>query len=423
MHLTLVGGELIDGGVRRTGERVVLAGGRIVAVGPDVPFCGVVVDVSDLLILPGFLDLHTHGGGGFALHTTEPEEILAYARWVTRTGTTAFLVNVVGVPDDLPERQLTAAALAITHPDCSGAEPLGIYLEGPFLNPARRGAHHASWLRSPDLSLAERLLAAARGHLRVVTLAPELPGALDILDRFIAAGVLVAIGHTEAPYEQARVAFAHGARLLTHCFNAMPPLLHRAPGPLGALVEQESAFGELIADGHHVLPVVMRVLVQALGPGRTVVITDAQPGAGLPPGTTFSFAGRLARVDPDVARLTDGTIAGSVLTMDQALRVLVESVGVPLEDAVLMLTTTPARAIGVDQRKGRLAPGYDADLVLLDRKLRVQATFCRGHLAFASTDWLARGDDPVAAALEEAALRPDLECSSSEPEHDLGMRR
>ncbi|GBD21190.1 N-acetylglucosamine-6-phosphate deacetylase [bacterium HR28] len=406
MHLTLVGGELVDGGIRRTGERVVLADGRIVAVGSDVPLCGLVVDATDLLILPGFLDLHTHGGGGFALHTTEPEEILAYARWVTRTGTTAFLVNVVGVPEDLPEPQLTAAALAITHPDGSGAEPLGIYLEGPFLNPARRGAHHASWLRPPDLSLAERLLAAGRGQLRVVTLAPELPGALDILDRFIAAGVLVAIGHTEATYEQTQIAFAHGARLLTHCFNAMPPLLHRAPGPLGALVEEESAFGELIADGHHVLPAVMRVLVRALGSGRTVVITDAQPGAGLPPGTTFSFAGCLARVDSDVARLADGTIAGSVLTMDQALRVLVESVGVPLEDAALMLTTTPARAIGVDQRKGRLAPGYDADLVLLDRELRVQATFCRGHLAFASTDWLARVGDHVHAALsgEGAAL-------------------
>ena len=383
MELVFVGAELVDAGTRRTGWWLGIAGSRIVAVDHEHPRAGAAVDLSGFLVVPGFIDLHTHGGGGFALHTTEPNEIRSYARWVTRTGTTAFLVNVVGVPEGLPERQLVAAVQAVTGHE-QGAQPLGIYLEGPFLNPSRRGAHHPSWLRLPDRALAERLLALSAGHLRVVTLAPELPGAMDVLDRLVAAGVTVALGHTEATYEVARQAFARGARLLTHCFNAMPPLLHRAPGPLGALVECPEACGELVADGHYVLPPVMRVLTRALGPERTVVVTDAQPGAGLPTGTTFAFAGLAARVDGDLARLADGTIAGSLLTMDRALRNLVEFVDVPLEQAVRMLSETPARVLGLAHRKGRLAPGYDADLVVLDPSLRVHGTVCRGQVAYAS---------------------------------------
>ncbi len=390
MLLTLAGGEVIDGGVRHTGTSITIAHGQITARGPHKPSDSLVLDVSGLLLLPGFVDLHTHGGGGFSLHTKDPEEILAYSHWVVRTGTTAFLINVVGVPEGLPETELSTAAQAIARNSAAGAQPLGIYLEGPFLNPERRGAHHLHWLRQPDLNLAEQLLRALRGHRCVMTLAPELPGALALLECLQQAGVIVAIGHTNATYEQAREAFIRGARLLTHCFNAMPPLLHRAPGPIGALVEQEHAFGELIADGRHVLPPVMRILIGALGPHRTVIVTDAQPGAGLPPGTNFHFAGRPAVVEGDLARLEDGTIAGSILTMDQALRNLVRLVGISLEDTALMLSTTPARVLGLGHQKGRLLPGYDADLVLLDADLRVQATFCRGQVAYISKELLTR---------------------------------
>ncbi|MCX7623591.1 MAG: N-acetylglucosamine-6-phosphate deacetylase [Thermomicrobium sp.] len=405
MVITFAGADLLHGGTRRAGQALAIAGTRIVALGPEVPTTGPVVDLSGFLLAPGFIDLHTHGGGGFALHTTEPEEILSYARWVTRTGTTGFLVNVVGVPEGLPERQLAAAVRAIAIAE-RGARPLGIYLEGPFLNPARRGAHHPSWLRPAERALAERLLRLAEGHLRVVTLAPELPGAMGVLERFVAASVTVALGHTDASYETAREAFARGARLLTHCFNAMPPLLHRAPGPLGALVECPEACGELVADGHHVLPPVMRVLVRALGPERTVVVTDAQPGAGLPPGTTFAFAGLTARVEGDLARLADGTIAGSLLTTDRALRNLVELVGVPLEQAVRMLTETPAHVLGLAGRTGRLAPGYDADLVVLDADFRVHGTVCRGRIEYASRELaerLAAAGVPNAQGTEEPA--------------------
>ncbi|MDW8060734.1 MAG: N-acetylglucosamine-6-phosphate deacetylase [Thermomicrobium sp.] len=401
MLVALVGGELVDGGSRQPGTCVVVDGERIRAVGRSPSGARIVLDATGCVILPGFIDLHTHGGGGYALHTREPEELLAYARWVTRTGTTAFLATLVGAPDGFPERQLAAAAEALAIP-VHGAQLLGVYLEGPFLNPARRGAHHPSWIRGPDPLLAERLLATARGTLRVVTVAPELPGARAVMERFVRAGVTVALGHTDATYEQASDALRRGARLLTHCFNAMPPLLHRAPGPLGALIERDDAVGELIADGHHVLPPVMRFLIRALGPQRIAVVTDAQPGAGAPLGTTFDFAGRPARVADGLARLDDGTIAGSVLTMDGALRTLIERVGVSLEDAAAMLSTTPARILGLGQRKGRILPGYDADLVLLDRAFQVQATLCRGRLAYANAEWLQRQDPRSRAMLERA---------------------
>jgi N-acetylglucosamine-6-phosphate deacetylase len=403
MRFVLAGATLIDTGIADPAAWLVVGDSAIAAVGATAPGTGPVIDATGLLVVPGFIDLHTHGGGGFALHTTEPEEIVAYAAWVPRTGTTAFLINVVGVPDGLPERQLAAAATAMTLAR-RGAEPLGIYLEGPFLNPKRRGAHHPSWLRAPDRTELSRLLAVSRGFLRVMTLAPELPGAEELVHLLVTHGVTVALGHTDATYEQARRAFQAGARLVTHCFNAMPPLLHRAPGPIGALVEVDHAVGELIADGHHVVPPAMRVLIRALGPQRTAIVTDAQPAAGLPTGTSFSFAGLPAHVDGQVARLSDGTLAGSILTMDQALRNLVSLVGVPLADAVTMLATTPARVAGVAERKGRLLPGYDADFVVLNADLQVIATYCRGQLAHATAEWhdrLAAAGLRVSASVDE----------------------
>lgn len=351
------------------------------------------VDAHGLLALPGFVDVHTHGGGGYRLHTTEPDEILAYARWAPTGGTTAFLITPVGVAAGLPLAQLTAAATAIERwQPGDGAEPLGIHLEGPFVNPARRGAHPADWLRLPCVAEAQALIEAARGRLRLVTLAPELPGAAGVMRAFLAAGVRVSIGHTDADYDTARDAIAHGASQLTHAFNAMPGLLHRAPGPLGAAIESERARAELIGDAVHVHPAAMRGLIRALGPERTVVITDAQPAAAVEPreDAHFDFAGQEAHVAGGVARLADGTIAGSIVTMAGALRNLVGPVGASLPEAATMLSRNPAEVAGAGERKGRLAPGYDADLLLFDQALRLHAAYCRARLAFATGDWTAR---------------------------------
>ena len=390
MRLTLHGVRLIDATGDHPGSDITIDGTRIRAVGRSRGAPGRVVEAADAIVTPGFIDVHTHGGGGCNLHTTDAEEILAYARWAPRTGTTGFLIGVVGAPGALPEAQLGAAVVAI-EAGRVGTAPLGINLEGPYISAEQRGAHAAAWLRAPDVAETERLLSLAAGHLSVITLAPELPSASAMICRLVEAGVTVSVGHTDATYEQTQQAIRLGATHATHCFNAMRPLRHREPGPLGAIVEAASVRGELIADGVHVHPAAMRVLMRALGAERTIIVTDAQAATGVP-NATFEFAGQPAKVVGGAARLANGTIAGSVLTMDQALRNVLDLGDISLSQAVGMLTLNPARAAGVAQRKGRLRAGYDADLLIFDASLTLQATLCRGAVAFATDSWRERLD-------------------------------
>jgi N-acetylglucosamine-6-phosphate deacetylase len=379
MSITFTNARMVDAAGERRGSLRV-AEGRIAAIGAELPADGEVVDLGGRIIIPGFVDVHTHGGGGFSLHTEEAAEIGAYAAWAAGTGTTAFLAGIVGVPGGLPEAQLGAAVTA-ARAGGPGAELLGIHLEGPYISYERRGAHSPAWLRTPDPAETRRLLELAGGWLRIVTVAPELPGAADLIRELDAAGVTVSLGHSDCTYEQAREAIPLGLRHATHCFNAMRPLHHREPGPLGAIVEAEGVRGELIADGFHVHPAAMRVLIRALGPERTVIVTDALSCAGLRD-ATFTFGGQQARVVDGVAKLADGTLTGSVLTMDRALALLTGELGLALPEAVGMLTRNPARSAGAAHRKGMLLPGHDADLLVLDGDLRLVATYCRGELAF-----------------------------------------
>ena len=349
---------------------------------------GNVIDATGMILMPGFIDVHTHGGGGYNLQTTDAGEIRAFARWVPETGVTSFLIVVVGVPDSIPEYQLRTA-IEVLDDQGNGAEPLGIHLEGPYISLAKRGAHLPSWLRVPDESETEQLVALTDGHLSLLTLAPELPGASLMIRRLVNAGITVSMGHTNATYEQSLEAIKLGVTHATHCFNAMRPLLHRAPGPLAAIAQVEEVRGELIADGVHVHPAAMNALVKMLGPERIIVITDALAAAGVPE-TTFDFAGQPAKVIRGAARLSDGTITGSVLTMDQALRNVLQMTEVSLQQAVGMLTLNPAHAAQVSHRKGRLQIGYDADVLIFDQSLVLQGTICRGAVAFATGDWRER---------------------------------
>ncbi|MGI8642938.1 MAG: N-acetylglucosamine-6-phosphate deacetylase, partial [Thermomicrobiales bacterium] len=268
--ITLGNARLVDSDQDHLGN-LTIDDSAISRVGTDEPVPGAQIDLAAAIVIPGFIDVHVHGGGGFSLHTTDPNEIRGYARWVPSTGTTSFLAAVVGVPSGLPLPQLRTAASIVSSPS-GGAAPLGIHLEGPFINPLRRGAHDTAWLREPTAEATDAVLAAANGTLRIVTLAPELPGATEMQQTLQEAGVTVSIGHTDADEVQTRAAIQRGARHVTHCFNAMRPLLHRDPGPRGAIIAADEVLGELIADTYHVYPAAMRALIRALGPERTIVI-------------------------------------------------------------------------------------------------------------------------------------------------------
>jgi N-acetylglucosamine-6-phosphate deacetylase len=398
MEYTLHGARLVDSMNDQRQADLMIAGPRIRTVQSPAQHASMqlhdgraFIDATGMIITPGFIDVHTHGGGGYNLHTTDATEIQNFAHWAPSTGVTSFLIGVVGVPTGLPEAALRAAveATRATRRKSKGAEALGIHLEGPYINVLRRGAHQASWLRAPNAAETERLLTLADGRLRIITVAPELPGAAALIQRMTAAGVRVSIGHTDATYEQALAAIDLGVTHATHCCNAMRSLHHRDPGPLTAIAESPQVYAELIADGVHVHPAMLRLLVNLLGPQRTIVITDALAGAGVPD-AVFEFNGQRASVVGGVAQLDDGTITGSVLTMDQALRNILKITEISLQQAVGMLTINPARAVGVGDRKGLLAPGYDADILIFDAALTLQAAVRGGAFVYATDDWLER---------------------------------
>jgi N-acetylglucosamine-6-phosphate deacetylase len=357
-----------------------IEGARIVDVGSgDPPRGGGGTDGTDLggaTVVPGFVDLHVHGGGGHdsAADRGSAEGAVAFHR---SHGTTRTLVSLMA--DEVSamcEQSAWLAGLVERGPTPEG-HVVGIHQEGPFLAAARRGAQPLEVLRAPDPASVRALLDAGRGHVSMVTMAPELPGAEAAADAYAAAGAIVALGHTDATYEDALAAFRAAPRNATHLFNGMPPLHHRAPGP--ALAAIEAAAGcEVIADGVHLHPAILRLVARLIG-DRLVLVTDAMAAAGLGDGA-YRLGTQDVAVRAGVARLRDdeGSLAGSTLTMDAGVRTLVAA-GIPLEAAVSAAATTPARLLGLGARCGALAPGLDADLVVLDAGLRVSRVMAQGR--------------------------------------------
>jgi N-acetylglucosamine-6-phosphate deacetylase len=357
---------------------VLLDDALIVAAGTgEPPTDGVpvdaVVDAGGARLVPGFLDLHCHGGGGSGFE--DGADAIRSALAVHRAhGTTRSLVSLVAAP--LPELLRNLAVVA----ELVRADPLllGTHLEGPFLAPERRGAHAADALTRPDPGAVAALLDSAAGTLRQVTIAPELPGALEAIDAFLAAGCAVAVGHTDADAATVAAAFDRGAGLLTHAFNAMPGIGARSPGPVGAAIADDRITIELILDGRHVDPLVAQLLFSAAA-GRVALITDAMAAAGAGNGD-YRLGGSPIEVRDGVATVRGtGTLAGSTLTQDAALRRAVLGLGVDPADAVAAVTATPARALGLDDRFGLLSEGYAADVVLLDGDWRVQRVWAAGQ--------------------------------------------
>ena len=329
------------------------------------------VDGEGGCLAPGFIDIHGHGGGGATYD--DGADAIATARAMHRAhGTTRAVVSLVTASiDDLAQRAAIVAELAEADPTI-----LGSHLEGPFLDPGHKGAHTASLLRAPDAASVDRLLDAGRGTIRQVTIAPELDGADDAIRRFVDAGVAVAIGHTDADADAATRAFDAGATIVTHAFNAMRGIHHRAPGPVVAALRDDRVTLELIPDGVHVDLSLVAVAFDA-APGRIALVTDAMAAAGASDGR-YELGGLDVEVADGVARLSDGgEIAGSTLTQDEALRNVVAT-GVELDVALTALSATPARAIG-RRDLGRLGIGSVADAVLLDEELRVQRVWVAGE--------------------------------------------
>ena len=329
---------------------------------------------------PGLIDVHVHGGGGFDLMTDDPEQVRGYARWIARRGITSFLVSTSGRDHAEIIARLKALAPAI------GAEPgaarvAGFHLEGPYINPIRKGAFPPKWLRAPSVEEYRELVDASGGSIVQMTVAPELPGGDALVDAVVASGAVAAIGHTDATYELAMRAIEGGVTHATHCFNAMRPFGHRDPGVLGAVMTSDTVTAELIGDGAHVDDAAARVLIRAKGARNIVLITDGMPLAGTPDGAG-EWEGQAIRVEGGKAvRSSDDTIIGGVITLDQTVRNAVAHMGVSPYEAIAMASTNPARAMRLDD-VGLLEAGRAADFILLDDDLRVTETWVAGERVF-----------------------------------------
>jgi N-acetylglucosamine-6-phosphate deacetylase len=344
------------------------------------------VDARALTAVPGFVDVHIHGAAGRDVIEATPEALAAVAGHIAGHGTTSFVATTVSAGVEQTLTSLRGLARAIrSQPESLGgnqpaiAECLGIHLEGPFLSAARRGVHPADQLLAPSAALLARLLDAAGSCARILTLAPELPGSEETIKAARSAGLAVAVGHTNATYDEARRAIEWGARHAVHVFNAMRPFSHRETGVIGAVLTDARVTAEVIADGVHVDDPALRILLAAKGVENTILVTDATAATGMPDGN-YHLGSIDVTVNGGVCRNREGKLAGSTLTLDRAVQKMV-ALGVPLARAVQMATANPARLLGIDEKKGRLAAGADADIVLLDDALHVSRVFARGQMA------------------------------------------
>jgi N-acetylglucosamine-6-phosphate deacetylase len=389
---------------------LVIDGDRIAEIRPDAPSAGThsLFAFHGHHIVPGFIDVHVHGVDGID-SLDEGDPIASMAQQLPRYGVTAFCPTTVACPPDALARVLAGVRRARETPGARSARVLPAHLESNFVNPEYRGAQPAVCLRSPraaldgveasrgraggaysaggaggaDFNASDILseIARAAPDVGIVTVAPELERGLDLIWWLVSKGCRVSLGHSAATYEQAIAGISAGARQATHLFNRMPPLLHRAPGLAGAVLESEEVAAEVVCDGYHVHPGVVKTVIAAKKPSRVMAITDGTALSGLPEGARAYLGGRSITAGPETALLDDGTIAGSTTTMDRVFRMLVERVGLSLVDAVTLCATTPARELGL-VGFGVLAPGAVADLVVFDASFAVVQAYVGGQLVY-----------------------------------------
>jgi len=370
--------------VLENGAVVVSDGGKIAFVGrveesPQVD--GPHINLRGRILAPGFIDVHVHGGNGIDFTDSKlAENLNAYSKWVARNGVTGFLLSLAG-PDATSLTSLTSAYADILGSPTPGAEPLGIHLEGPFLNKEKKGAFDPSWFRAASLEETQGYLDAGRGWIRQMTMAPETPNAEAVARLLRQNGVVVSLGHTNTDYETASQALKGDFVHVTHTFNAQRSFDHRFPGVFGAVLSSDAITAELIGDAIHVHPAAMKVLIRCLGTDRVVLITDAMTGAGLSDGS-YILVGNEVTVKDGRATLANGTLAGSVATLNQCVRNVNQLAGYPLKDSVKMASLNPARAMGLADRLGSIYPGKDASLTVIDENVNVYLTMVKGKIVY-----------------------------------------
>jgi N-acetylglucosamine-6-phosphate deacetylase len=365
---------------------VVIDGERIVGIEPerqvaDTPAEGRVIDAGGSWVTPGLIDVHVHGSVGHDTMDASPKSLDKMGKFYLQQGVSSFLPTTITAS---PEATWRAIENAVQHRQVdTGAQPLGLHLEGPYLGYKTRGAQPPEWLRNPDPT--EYRTWFETGCIRLVTLAPEIPGALDMIRTGVEYGVRFSAGHTEADFGVLRRAADAGLTQATHTFNGMTGLHHREPGTIGAVLTDDRIYAEVIADGIHLHPAVLGLVIRAKSPGRTILVTDAMRAVGMEDGD-YDLGGQIVHVREGIARTEAGSLAGSTLKMIEALRNAFEfgqeHAGLTLNQAVQMATATPAEALGLAGRKGTIQPGADADIIVLDAGFNIQHVMVGGRLVW-----------------------------------------
>jgi N-acetylglucosamine-6-phosphate deacetylase len=381
--MVLTARQLYDGSRLIDHPMVVFEDGRIVSISArtenSAPYGADIVDFPDATLAPSFFDIHIHGAAGHDTMEGTPKALAAVGRFLATRGTACFLATTVTAALDTTLRTVSELAKLIAQPPAEGAaRPLGIHLEGPFLSHAKRGVHPPEHLLAPDIAVFDRLFGAAEGHVRLMTLAPELPGAAELAAHATARGVRVSLGHSNATAAETRAAIAAGAASATHTFNAMRPLDHREPGILGTVLTCDALFAELICDGIHSMPEMTKIWWRAKGPERAILVTDAMSAAGMPDGE-YRLGGLNVQVADGRATIKD-VLAGSVLTLDRALVNFLAYTGATLKQGLRLVSGNPAKLTGFGAEAGTLAAGGAANLVAVGPDGTLAASFLNGRL-------------------------------------------
>ena len=336
-------------------------------------------DYGDLRILPGFIDIHCHGAYGFDTNDANPEGLRKWAKGIVDEGVTSFLATTLTQSEEVLTNAVSNVAKVVEE-GYEGAEILGIHFEGPYLNKAHKGAQPEEYCVKPNIEQFKRYQKAAHGLIKYITMAVENDEDYALTKYCSQNNVVVSIGHSNATYEQAVQAYAHGARSMTHVYNAMTPFTHRANGLVGGALRIRNMYGEIICDGNHSTLAALNNFFTSKGPDYSIMITDSLMCKGFPVGTKFDFGGQEVVIYPDgSAHLVEaGNLAGSTLNVNKGLKILIEDALVPVNYAINACTSNPARCLHVDDRKGAIGVGYDADLVVLDRDYEVVQTYCKG---------------------------------------------